>query len=658
MSEEFVMKQALSPETPARVRRQLRAFTLGIGASALAMACSFGEIDGEKPFEGGVDAPVNKPTPAGQIDDGTTAQPGTPSQPVADPAKPAPATPGQGFNADDPFQATILGQQVKGIIEQNCAQCHANGVKSGDMDYITDFASLVKNNKVVPGVKEDSQLYNRMLQQSMPPAFQREQRPTFQQIDQVGQWIDELEPLATDACKPVALMTSDQQIEAMANDVARLDPEDQPFTRYLTVSYSSNAGACGRELDRQRYALMKGINSVSTQTTIGNPQPIDENKLIYRIDIRDYDWDRAIDLKDDGTILFDDAWDAIVDGVDKLGFAVAYTGDDADVLTADTATDIPFLSVNAFIQATENGDLYYSLIGGKANLFDFEKQVLKIDTVAEQADNNLMRAGFVNSGVSKQERVLNRFDSALANGYSYWISFDFDGGNGNGTVNGVSNGFERNVANESIFEDPLGFKFAGGEAIFNLPNGIQAYYVAAANGTRLAEAPIGVVVDPAQNNGLVTNGASCPSCHNAGMIPFSDDVRRYVEANKTLFDNETYQDVIEQYPADALFQAQTALDSTIHVNAVAKAGVPKGTPDPISRVYLDFQLGNITPELAAGELNVTVDELKQSLNLLNPQLQVLSQSGRYVDRKLFGANYLDSICVLQSSSVNTPVGCP
>jgi serine/threonine-protein kinase len=526
------------------------------------------------------------------------------------------------------------------------------------MDYITDFDSLVKNGKIVPGVKEDSQLYARMLQQSMPPAFQREQRPTFQQIDQVGQWIDELQPLESDACQPVALMTSDEQIQAMADDVADLDAKDQPFTRYLTVTYSSNTGACGRELDRQRYALMKGINSVSTESTIGNPVPIDKNNLIYRIDIRDYNWDRAIDLKDDGTILFDDAWDAIVDGVDQLGFAISYTGDDADSLNADTGTDVPFMSVNAFIQATENGDLYYSLIGGRANLFVFEREVLQLDTVQEIADNNLMRAGFVNSGVSKQERVLNRFDSKLSGGYSYWVSFDFDGGNGNGEVNGVSNGFEINVANESIFADPLGFAFAGGEAIFNLPNGIQAYYVAAANGTRLAEAPIGVVVDPAQNNGLVTNGASCPSCHNAGMIPFTDDVRRYVENNKTLFDNETYEDVIEQYPADALFQAKTAQDSAIHVNAVEKAGVPKGTPDPISRVYLDFQLGNITPELAAGELNVTVDELTKNLSDLNPQLQVLAQKGRYVDRDLFGANYLESVCVLQASSENTPVGCP
>ena len=40
------MKQTLSSETPARVRRgQLRAVVLGLGVSAMALACSFGEID-------------------------------------------------------------------------------------------------------------------------------------------------------------------------------------------------------------------------------------------------------------------------------------------------------------------------------------------------------------------------------------------------------------------------------------------------------------------------------------------------------------------------------------------------------------------------------------------------------------------------------------
>src|SRR5688572_191642 len=62
MSEESVMKQAVSPEVPARVRRvPFRTLALSVGASALAMACSFGEIDGETPIDD-----INLPPPGGE----------------------------------------------------------------------------------------------------------------------------------------------------------------------------------------------------------------------------------------------------------------------------------------------------------------------------------------------------------------------------------------------------------------------------------------------------------------------------------------------------------------------------------------------------------------------------------------------------------------
>jgi hypothetical protein len=333
---------------------------------------------------------------------------------------------------------------------------------------------------------------------------------------------------------------------------------------------------------------------------------------------------------------------------------IEYQGDNADDLKLDAGTNIPFMPVNVFLQATEFGDLYYTLIGGRANLFDFELEVLGIDTVAEIADNNLARAGFSNSGVSKQERVLNRFDSGVAGNQNYWISFDFDGGGG-GEIAGE---FVQNLSNESIFSDPLGFAFAGGEAIFSLPNGLQGYYVAAANGNRLATAPIGVVIDPAQNNGLVTNGASCHSCHNAGMITFTDQVRQYVEENKRDFDNDTYEDVMEQYVSAAEFQRLMDQDSEVHIAAMERAGIPRKTPDAISRVYLDFQLGNVTLNVAAAEFGVTPEELERDLDLLNPELANLAVEGGYVDRNIMEEVFLESVCILQNVNENTPVGCP
>jgi serine/threonine-protein kinase len=326
---------------------------------------------------------------------------------------------------------------------------------------------------------------------------------------------------------------------------------------------------------------------------------------------------------------------------------VEYTGDDADDLKADAATAVPFMPVNAFVQFTELDDLYYSLIGAKANLFDFERDVLGIDTVAEIDDNNLLRAGFSNSGVSKQERVLNRFDQNTAGGFAYWISFDFDGG-----VGAVG------LANESIYQDPLDFAFTGGEAIFNLPNGMQAYYVANAAGARLGEAPVGIVIDPAQNNGEVTNGASCHSCHNAGMITFTDTVRQYVVENRIEFDNDTYEDVLEQYPDQKAFQRVMDADSELHVSRVEQAGVPRTAPDPISRVFLDFQLGNVDATIAAGELHVTKDELIQNLQLLDPKLVNLGNEGGYVDRDIFTNAYVDALCQLHAVDENIPANCP
>jgi serine/threonine-protein kinase len=661
------MKQALSSEVPARVRQgQLRAITLGFGASVLAMACSFGSVDND-PELGNGDNDVDpssqgdepEATPSDDESNPVSNNGGTTDRPSNAVDDDAPA-----YDPDaDPF-STEMGQQVADILRVNCGNCHIGQGASGDFGYLLNMDELLASGKIIPGSKEDSRIYARMVEGTMPPAAVRVlQTPTYGQIDLVGQWIDELDEAGlkddgTD-CEAPAFMGMDEQIRLMQQDMASLDVEDQPFTRYLTITYASNAGMCGRPLQRQRYALFKGINSVSTNPVVSQPKAIDRDELIYRIDIRDYNWDRQIDLQDNditdpANVDFNDAWEAIIANPETAAYSVEYTGTQADQLKADAQTAVPFLPVNVFIQASEFGDLYYALIGGKANIFDFELDVLGINTQELIDEDDLMRAGFENSGVSKQERVLNRFDSNLGPGTSYWLSFDFDGGNGG---DGAA-GFERDVANESIFSDPLDFAFAGGEAIFSLPNGLQGYYVAAANGNRLAQAPIGVVIDPAQNNGLVTNGASCHSCHNAGMITFTDTVRQYVEENKRDFDNDTYESVMEQYPDAATFQAAMDRDSAMHVGALEQAGVPESTPDAVSRTYLDFQLGNIPLNIAAGELGVPADELVEEINSLNPDLGPLRTEGGYIDRNIQDATFFESVCFLQAVQENQPANCP
>ena len=101
---------------------------------------------------------------------------------------------------------------------------------------------------------------------------------------------------------------------------------------------------------------------------------------------------------------------------------------------------------------------------------------------------------------------------------AYWKSYDFAG----------------SVGTQNIFNHPLSFTHGGGEVIFNLPNGLQGYYLVNASGSRLDAAPINIVSNPAASDPTVRNGISCFGCHTEGMKTFEDQVRAVVESNTTL----------------------------------------------------------------------------------------------------------------------------
>src|SRR5688572_18758382 len=56
-------------------------------------------------------------------------------------------------------------------------------------------------------------------------------------------------------------LSADDLYVTIAADLARLDAEDQPFQRYVTLANRFNAGECGSELDDDRAALGELFNS-------------------------------------------------------------------------------------------------------------------------------------------------------------------------------------------------------------------------------------------------------------------------------------------------------------------------------------------------------------------------------------------------------------
>ena len=177
--------------------------------------------------------------------------------------------------------------------------------------------------------------------------------------------------------------------------------------------------------------------------------------------------------------------------------------------------NVPFVHVDWFLATASLPPLYNDILGLPETDRALEAE-LDVDVAANLQTApgiRVWRAGFNNSGVSRNNRVIERHTSRYG---AYWKSYDFAG----------------SVGTQNVFDYPLNFTHDGGEIIFNLPNGFQAYYLIDATGNRLDVAPTTIVSNPAASDPAVRNGLSCIGCHTVGMKQdFEDEVRAVIEAN-------------------------------------------------------------------------------------------------------------------------------
>jgi serine/threonine-protein kinase len=156
-------------------------------------------------------------------------------------------------------------------------------------------------------------------------------------------------------------------------------------------------------------------------------------------------------------------------------------------------------------------------------------------------------------------------------------------------------------AEENLFRDPIDLTPAGMEVIFSLPNGLQGYYLADAQGDRLDSAPTEIVADRNAADHVVRNGLSCLRCHDEGTKGFADAVRPAVEKlpDAPGFDRAR---VLRAYPPQAEMDRLLEADAGRFRDALARAlgHFPARDPlTPVSRRFLDAPL---TLAQAAAEL--------------------------------------------------------
>ncbi len=488
-------------------------------------------------------------------------------------------------------------------------QCHGGGKgKPKGGVKILDRDLLVKKEKVVPGKPDDSALFlliTALDDTVMPPEDQP--RLGTGEIEAIRAWIAAgappfpdvgTEPVKTTDTEPAAPKAGvDLVLLAILQDVRSLAAEDRRFVRYLSLDHLRTGGITAEELDLDRAALAKAINHLSWESAVVRPRPIDPAETVFRIDLRTLGWDakpfeRMVDGKPSGPSpvnLFDLA---------LLEYPYGVVSEDSETFDqlqreflgpAGQVRPVVYVRADWFVSTATLPPLYEDFLRLPFDLKGLEER-LGVDARADIGDGRAVRAGMTVSGVSRNNRAVERHPAPFG---AYWKSLDF----------------RTSKAQENLFRDPLNLNPAGGEVIFNLPNGLQAYALADAAGNRLDVAPTEIVTDKFAEDKVVRNGLSCIRCHDLGMKSFSDDVHAAVEhlPGSPGFDRRK---VLRLYPGQPAIDPLLKADGERFAAALTLAlGKPQGR-EPLIAVTRRFLDEPLLLPAAAAELGAPADALK------------------------------------------------
>ena len=534
---------------------------------------------------------------------------------------------GFGFGTADAQQN--LAQQAYAIFQQNCLNCHGeHGAFTEDL--IIEHTSLISTGVVIPGNPEASEFYKRLVEDTAEKPQMPWGAPPLTPIalNTIQQWIAAGAPDWDTQPPDINFITTDVVLTAMQAHLATLDAFSRPFARYFTTTHLYNAGESPEALRAYRVALSKLVNSLSWGFEIINPHPIDAAETVFYIDLRDYEWDtRNAWTQIESVYPYTIEFDATL----QAGLLGKLTN-----LRQEMVCEVPFVYADWFLATASLPPLYHDILALPKTEQELERE-LRIDVnrnLQSAPGVRVWRAGTNNSGVSNHNRVVERHTSPYG---AYWKSHDFAG----------------STEERDIRTHPLSFKRDGGEAIFNLPNGLQAYYISDGAGNRIDVAPTDIVSNPAASDPAVRNGLSCIGCHTEGMKEFEDDVRAAIEQTT----NPTY----DKAHALRLYVEKTEMDALVSEDtqryraALEATGGVFGGIEPVHRFYEDFH-GPIEASYAAAAVGLGTEaflgEIEEKSSLQRLGLAGLLGGGN-VKRDVWTAQFSAVISALNSP--DTPV---
>jgi serine/threonine-protein kinase len=560
-----------------------------------------------------------------------------------------------------------LVKEGYGFLLKYCKDCHGIRFEKKPLDVtrsdILFGHELKKKNGprhyLVKGKPDESFLWQRVEEGSMPPPDRVPDQPTEDEKKTFRAWIEAGAPIGGPEKR--AFKSEKSVLTDIVTHLLNTSSNDLKFQRYFVLTnLYNNKNVTEADFRLYRAALSKLINSLSWKEAIVIPKAIDAEKTVYNIDLRQLGWERQRGTRD--------VWTEILTCY-PYGLSHATKPEElqelADKVYRFTGTDVPYIRADWFIATASQAPLYYTILDLPKHARDLEKR-LKVNVEENFLNDNLFRAGVTTSGVSKHNRLLERHAADYG---AYWKSYDFESSGGLGNLLRYPLGpkFDRNNFNEQAFVQ------SGGEIIFNLPNRLQGYMLVNHKDERIDKAPIEIVRDLNEAAGFsyIINGLSCMSCHSHGMLGNFKDVLR----TGTGVHDEALVKVGRLHPTPEKMNALLKEDEERFMTALAKCtkefllvGEDEKKdlaqfPDPIGLVakrYFnrDLDIADVASELDIEDPKTVEGMVRGNRNLKELGLGPLSE-GASIKREVWEF-YKDHISLFQlvarEIGFGTPVG--
>ena len=525
-----------------------------------------------------------------------------------------------------------IAEQAYNIFQQSCFNCHG---PSGSFreSLLIDHAALIDSGVVIPGNPLASEFYKRLVDGTpekpkmplgLPPL-------SAQALATIEAWISQGAP-DWQTQRDVAFITPAAMLTRIERHLETLPAFNRPFARYFTITHLYNAGESQETLSAYKIALSKLINSLSWGFQVINPEPIDDAETIFYIDLRDYEWDVRGDAwrQIENVYPYSIEFDAETQAVERRKMAN---------LRQQMDCQVPYVYADWFIATASLPPLYHDILDLPTTDRALESQ-LGVD-VARNLESapgrRVWRAGFNDSGVSNNNRVVERHTSRHG---AYWKSYDFAG----------------SVGAQNVFTHPLSFEEDGGEMIFNLPNGLQAYMIVDGSGSRIDVAPTDIVANPAASDPAVRNGLSCIGCHTEGMKAVEDEVRSAIQSAKDPdFDKAQ---ALRLYVSHAVMQEYVEQDTERYRVALEATGDTfGGLVEPVHRFHEVYRNALDAGDAAAAvglQTDAFLSEIDQKPSLQNLGLTGLLSGGN-VQRDTWSEQFENIMTALNTEDTLPPV---